>query len=297
MKNFYLKFVILSFILLFVLSSLISCSAGFSPENMDVNNEGSGYFEDTENEQKNSSENKFETDRKIIYTSSLKIETREYDKSITALVNLIDEYGGFIQDSRVENQTQTSGNYSLRRATYTVRIPSDKRLDFLAASGDVGTIVLNETKGEDVTDQFFDSQARLEAYETQEERLLELLSEATDLSEILDIEDRLTSVRYEIESLSGTLSKLSSLISLSTVNIEILEVRELSEPAPETFGEEIAKTFKSSINALVTTLRYATLAIVAIMPFLSVLAVFVVILILFIRRTNKRKKKKSSTDL
>ncbi len=302
MKINFLKIGIFSLLLLFILSTLISCSANYSQEENFNKDDGTGYFNDNEEEQSNNNENNsnesnFDPGRKFIYTSSLKIETKEYEKSITALESLIDEFGGFIQDSRVENQSQTSGYYSLRRATYTVRIPSEKRIEFLSASGDVGTIVLNQTKGDDVTDKFFDSQARLEAYKTQEERLLELLSEATNLAEILDIEDRLSSVRYEIESLSGTLSKLSALISLSTVNVEIMEVRELSEPDPETFGEEIAKTFNSSINALVTTLRYATLAIVALLPFLVVLSVFIIILVLVIKKGNRRKGKKKDEEV
>jgi len=286
-KNIFVLFLLL----VFVFSVLSGCSANYSPD--DKFEEGSGYFDDNDNERENSSENNFESERKIIYRSSLKIETKEYDKSITALENLINEFGGFIQDSRVETQTQTGRSYSLRRATYTLRIPAEKRLEFLTASGNVGTIILNETKGEDVTDKFFDSQARLEAYKTQETRLLELLSEASNLSEILEIEDRLSTVRYEIEYLTGTLSKLSALISLSTVNVEILEVRELSEPDPETFGEEIVKTFNSSIKALVTTLRYATLAIVALLPFFTVLLIFIAILILVIKKARRNKGKKN----
>jgi len=297
MKINFLKIGVFSLLVLFILTTLISCSANYSQNENANNDDGTGYFNDNEVERNKTNESNFDPGRKFIYTSSLKIETKEYQKSITALESLINDFGGFIQDSRVENQTQTSGYYSLRKATYTVRIPSEKRIEFLSASGDVGTIVLNQTKGDDVTDKFFDSQARLEAFKTQEERLLELLSKATNLAEILDIEDRLSKVRYEIESLSGTINKLSSLVSLSTVNIEIMEVRELSEPDPETFGEEIVKTFNSSINALLTTLRYATLAVVALLPFLTVLFIFIIIIILLLKKGRRRKGKKNDGEV
>lgn len=295
-----MKLIVFLLIAIFMFSVFAGCSANYSPQ--EEQKEGSGYFDRDDNEQNNSNErddsneNNFDPERKIIYTSSLKIETIEYENSISALENLIKEYNGFIQDSRVENQTQSGRSFSLRRATYTLRIPSDNRLDFLTASGDVGTIILNQTKGEDVTERFFDSQARLDAFKTQEERLLELLSEAANLSEILNIEDRLTKVRYEIESLSGTISKLSALISLSTVNVEIIEVRELTEPKAETFGEEIVKTFKSSISALTTTLRYATLVLVAILPFTAVLFIFIVVLIVIIKSCRKKRAKKIKTE-
>jgi hypothetical protein len=68
--------------------------------------------------------------------------------------------------------------------------------------GNIGTITLNTITGDDVTDQYFDAQSRLSALRVQETRLLvELLEEAASLEDILDIEDRLSEVRYEIERL------------------------------------------------------------------------------------------------
>lgn len=277
-----------------VLAALSGCSSDFyQGENDYVERDDSGYFDDSPDNDADNNRN-YAGDRKIIYTSSLKIETTEYDNSISSLERLVDEYEGFIQSSKVETRVQTGRSSSLRRATYTIRIPAERRLSFISSSGNVGKIVLNETRGDDVTDQFFDTQARLDSLEVQETRLIQLMEEASNLSDILDIEDRLSQVRYEIEYLTGTLSKLSALVSLSTVNVEITEVREITEPSPDTFWGEIQDTFRSSVFALVRTLRVIALGVVAIFPFIALIFVLVFILVLIIKKTRKSKIKKDN---
>lgn len=295
MRNIYKSGLAILTLLVFLAVILSGCSAEMPKDHVDeAGRERSGYFDDRQEEADTGNGNELPSvGRKIIYTTSLEIETVEYDKSIDALENLVKEYDGFIQSSRIERQSQTSRGFSLRRAYYTLRIPSESREDFIRASGDVGVIILNETEGDDVTDRFYDTQARIQTLEVQENRLVELLSEAENLSDILDIEDRLSHVRYEIESLTGILDKLSSLVDMSTVYVEIYEVKALTEPDPDSFLEQVVATFNSSIKALVTTLRYIALGIVAIAPFLVALAVFIILLVVIIKSCKKRRRKKN----
>jgi len=229
-------------------------------------------------------------DRKVIFTASLAIETTHYDNSIAVLEKMIEDFGGYIQNSSVETSTSYQNSTKLRNATYTIRIPSDKLKSFLSKSGDIGNIILNTTQGEDVTDQFFDTQAHIDALTIQETRLLELLKAATSLKDILDLEDRISKVRYEIEQLTGTLNKLSSLIDLSTVTVKITEVETISTPEPEGFWAQLSSTFSKSIEALVRTLRVLSLVLVAIFPFLVVFGIVFLAIFLVYRRATRKKR-------
>lgn len=230
--------------------------------------------------------------RKIIFTASMRIETLSYDDSISDFEKLVTDSLGFIQESRVETSTGINGSQSLRTATYTVRIPSDKLTQFRKAMGDIGTITLNTITGDDVTDQYFDTQTRLSSLKVQETRLLELLKEAAALKDILDIEDRLAEVRYEIESLTGTLAQLDSLVDMSTVTVEIYEVEALTEPTPENFYGQISSVFKKSVSALGETLRVLSLVVVAVLPFALVIGAVLAVVLILVAWSSRRSKAK-----
>jgi len=294
------RLTILVLILVLLFSFFIAgCSAiNLSPDenpsyaNND-NKEGSFGENDTTDAEKS---NANYDNRKIIYTSSIDIETTDYEKSIIALESLVEKYNGFMQSSRVETNTQANYSNKLRQAFFSIRIPSDMRKAFITDSGNVGKIIRSDTTGEDVTDTFFDTEARIAALTTQETRLVELLAEAENLKDILDIEDRLSTVRYQLDSLTGTLDKLSSLVDLSTVDIQIDEVESISPPSPNTFGEEIVAAFKNSTKALVATLKTLLIVITVILPFIVVAGIIALIIILIVKSITRRSSKKQKND-
>lgn len=238
------------------------------------------------------------TDRKVIFSAAIEIETVEYSKSISSLEKMIDDFDGYIQESNVETSTPYQSSSLLRTATYTIRIPADKFKSFLSETGDIGTIILNTSKGDDVTDTYFDTKAHIESLSIQEDRLLELLKKATLLKDILDLEDRLSQVRFEIEQLTGNLNELTSLIALSTVTIKINEVEVITEPQPEGFWAEVAATFSASVKALVNTLRGLSLVLVAVFPFFITIGIILLIVyIIFIFATRKTRKNKAGNTV
>ncbi len=291
-------------IIIFITSiSLFGCAANNSQLKDKVNTTSvnkdyeTGYGDNAGSESKGSNSSSTSTidaisGRKVIFTATLDIESTNYPNSISTLEKMISEHGGYIQDSNVETSTSFRSSTALRTATYTIRMPSIKLSAFLSKSGDIGNIVLNKTNGEDVTDQYFDTAARLQSLKIQEERLLALLKNANTLKDMLDIEDRLTQVRFEIEQLTGTLKQIDSRVELSTVTVTIIEVDTItiSEPKPIGFWSQVASTFKTSLKALVETLRVLTLVFVALLPFLVVIGIILLVVYFIYRRATKRKK-------
>ena len=235
------------------------------------------------------SDNAALTDRKVIFTASLEIETTNYAKSIQVLENMIVDYEGYIQSSHVETGTSYWSSSQLRTATYTIRVPADSLDDFINKSGDIGNVIVDDSDSDDVTDKFYDAKAHLEALTTQEDRLLELLKDAKNLTDIMALEDKLASVRYDIELLTGTLNELTSLIELSTVTIEISEVESITV-TPNGFWEQVRTTFDKSIKALVSTLRVLSLILIAIAPFILVFGLILLLIILIWRRATRKKR-------
>lgn len=138
-----------------------------------------------------------------------------------------------------------------------------------------------------------DTEIRLETLEIQAERLKELLKQAGDLEKLFKIEQELADVTYQIESLKGTLKKYDSLIDYSTIEINVEEAEVYVQPAKKvTFLDKIKKTFMDSVDGLINVLQGIVLVVVAMIPFLIIIAPVALVVAWIIIRTNRKKKEK-----
>ena len=136
---------------------------------------------------------------KIIYTASVSIETTEFDKAVTALENQVQKIGGFVESSNVTGDTQynADGTTSIvnRWAYYTVRIPCEQFEAFLHETEGFGNVISTSRDAQNVTSAYTDYEARLSSLNTQEERLLDMLSKSEDVETLIALEQRLSDVR------------------------------------------------------------------------------------------------------
>lgn len=226
--------------------------------------------------------------RKIIKSGDIALETKKYDESIKSFEALVNSYEGFIQNSNIQGSGYSS-KYNSRNATYTVRIPASKLDEFLTKIGEIGYVTNKQITGEDVTESYFDVESRLKSLKIEEERLLAIKAKANTLSELLELEKRLTEIRTQIEQLSGQLQKYDALVELSTIKVTISEVENLSSKPPENFLSKIGFVFSSSIAVLGEAVKFLILAITAILPFAVCIGIILFIVFLIIKFMKKRK--------
>ncbi len=183
--------------------------------------------------------------RKIIYSSSYDVETKEFDESVAALEVLCNKYGAYFESANV----YSSGG-SARHAHYMVRVPVENYKAFVGEADSVGVVVRSSQDNKDITESYFDTEARLESAKIREERVLEILKNSAMLDDVLALERELADIRYEIESYTGTLRKYDSLVSYATVSIDISEVKEYVAPKPVTvsFGERMSSSFEDGVE-------------------------------------------------
>ncbi|MFU0831990.1 MAG: DUF4349 domain-containing protein [Oscillospiraceae bacterium] len=225
--------------------------------------------------------------RKVIKRADLVLQTTQYNESSTKLESLVTSFGGYIESSSV--QGDIPGSDELRSAIYTVRVPSNRLEEFLNSAGNIGTVKNKSISGEDITQNYFDSETRLKTLRMEQDRLLELMEKAQEIEDIIAIEQRLTEVQNEIEQLLGQLKRWDSLISLSTVTVTIHEVRDIIPTKADGLGGQIASVFHVSLHTLTEVCRYLVLAVTAAIPFLAVAAVIVAV-ILYLRKIIRTRK-------
>ena len=232
--------------------------------------------------------------RKWIVTVNLTAETDDLDALRSALDEKIAALNGYVEDQSVYNGSIYDSGRRYRSANLTVRIPADSIDAFLQDVGGLANIVRQNKSIEDVTLSYVATESRLKALETEEARLLELLSQAENMTDLLEIEARLSEVRSELENYASQKRLYDNQIDYATIYIAIEEVQEYTpteEPSP---WERIRDGFKDNLEGVGEGLLDVLVWFIVSIPTLVVLAVVVLILVLIVRRIRRRRKAKKA---
>lgn len=226
---------------------------------------------------------------KLIYSADVTVETRDFDASTAALSALLERMGGFIESSSLSG---SSARGSSRYANYCLRIPSRYFQEVMGSLSELGNILYTNTYTDNITSQYYDTQARLTAYQTQEATLLSMLEKAENVDDLIAIEDKLTDVRYHIESIQSTLKNWDRQVSYSTVRLSLEEVREYTPEPDPGFGTRIATAFRDGWEGFVEFLQDFAVWFVGALPALILAALVIWGLVALIRGRKRRKARK-----
>jgi hypothetical protein len=170
---------------------------------------------------------------KIIYSGNVDIEVEDFDTAYTQVKSMVEGYDGYVSDSNV--YTTPAGK---KRGVITVRVPKEKFQKVIDGVSDLGTVKTLTTSAQDVTLEYTDLSSRLKNLKTQEDRLLELLDMAVNVSDLLTIEKELERIRENIEIIQGRLNYLDNKVGFSTLTI-VLHEPEPIETEPITFEADV----------------------------------------------------------
>lgn len=246
----------------------------------------------------NGLEAQVENGRKLIRTVSLSLETKEFDSVLTNLSTKTTELGGYIETSSVNGNSYS--HHSTRYASYVIRIPADKLNEFVEVVSELGNVTQKNESVEDVTLRYIDVESHKKALETEQERLLELLSKAENMEEILTIESKLSDIRYEIENYESQLKTMDNQIDYSTVSVYIDEVERVTDTGEKGFFEEIKERFGNSLYIVARGIRGLVIGILGSLPILivcgGVIAVVVIVVRKILKKRNVRKEDRTQNN-
>lgn len=221
-------------------------------------------------------------DRKVIKTADLDVEVEDIDGATTRIRELVDSLNGF-----VESATVTSYDTS-RQAEITARVPSAHFREVYDAVKALGKVNRDHIGGQDVTEEYIDLERRIANLQAQEKRVREMFNEAETVEDLLKIEQRLTEVRGQIESLQGRLHYLKDRVSFSTFTITLNEPGEAPIDEPE--GWKIGYHLRGAWMALVRAFRGLVYGVIWIAVAGAVVWIPLVIVIWLIRRWALRRR-------
>lgn len=274
-----------------MLLSLSACGAA-STDN--AGNMANDWNYDAENglvdEKPAAGESQLPENRKLIQRVWLRAETEDMDTLLEKVNDRIQELGGYVEAQEIYNGSAYSGT-RYRNAEITIRIPSEKLSSFVNEVSEVSNIVSSNQTTEDVTLSYVATESRIQALETEQTRLLELMAQAETMNDLLTIEQRLTDVRAELEQVKSTLRLYDNQVDYSTVYLTVSEVREYTVvDEPETVWERIGTGFLNSLKNIGEGFVELFVFLVVAFPYLVIIGVVLTVVILVLRHHKKKKK-------
>lgn len=169
----------------------------------------------------------------------------------------------------------------------TVRVPADQLQSFTDEISAMGKVVRQAENEQDVTQEHVDLKARLVNLQATEARLREFFGKAKNVTEMLAIEQELTRVRGDIESMQAQIAYLERQAAMSTVTIELAGPEQIVEPAGEDWG--FASALRQAVRGFVGTINVLIILVGTLAPILviGVLAFLAIRAILSRRRTRR----------
>jgi len=250
---------------------------------------------DEAGEQAESAQN---TNRKLIRTVSLDVETQEYESLIARIKDRVKALNGYVEESNEYNGSTYYSGQS-RNAYMTLRIPADRLDDFLSEVAEESNITRQSENVTDVTLSYVDMESHRNVLRAEEERLTEMLADTETIEEMIYIESRLSEVRYQIESMESQLRTYDNKVDYATVTINVTEVEVLTPVEPEqepTTWQRLSGGFMESLVNVGTGIRDFVVGVIIALPYLVVwgLIIFVIVLIIrkIIKSRNAKKQKK-----
>jgi hypothetical protein len=219
-------------------------------------------------------------DRQIVRTAYMSLRVTDVNGAVDSVVSTTAAQGGFVISEDV------SGQGDSLYATLTTQIPADKLEAYLESLKGLGTVDSVNVTSQDVTTQVVDLDARVAALQTSIARLDELLSQATNVTDLITIETERTARQAELDSLVAQRKALGEQVAMSTVTVTISALAGSTEWSPPGFvpGLQTGWSALVSLTSLLITIAGF------LVPFAVIIAVVVIPLVWWLVRRERRRK-------
>lgn len=228
--------------------------------------------------------------QKLVRKLRIEAETEDLDALLSQIDQRVSELGGYCENREVYNGSPSSTR-RYRRATLIIRIPAEQLDQFSQHVSGVSNVTSSSETADDITLTYIATESRVKALQTEHDRLLELLAKAENMTDLLEIESRLTKVRTELEQIASQLKLYDNMVNYGTVTLNLNEVREYTVvEEPETVWERIGAGFMESLEGVGIFFRELFVFVIVALPYLVLIGIAVTLLVIIIKKRKKNKK-------
>lgn len=197
----------------------------------------------------------------LIRTAELHLRVQDVPAALASARSVAEGAGGYVGTESTRRDSRGD-----ERSTVVVRVPQERYDAVLDALGEGGQVVSRRTGAEDVTEEVVDVESRLKSQRASVARVRELMDRAEKLSDVVSLEGELSSRQMELEALLAQRSSLKDRTSMATVTLQLTERTARTESAGDD-GPAFTDALSGGWSAFVSTLRWLTVALGAVLPF------------------------------
>lgn len=230
--------------------------------------------------------------RLIIRTGDISVVVTDTDDALARIAAMAETNGGWVVNSYV-----FQANENAKSGTITIRVPAEgfqSALDAISAlSIEVQSL---STSGQDVTEEYVDLDARLGNLEATADRVRGFMNETENVEEALAVNQELSRLEGEIESIKGRMKYLSESAAFSTITAN-LTPDILAQPV-KIGGWQPGGVAKQALEALISGLQtIANILIwlaIYVLPIALLIGIPVYLIVRYVR--NRRRAKRAPAE-
>jgi DNA repair ATPase RecN len=239
--------------------------------------------------------NQANTAQKLIKQVSLEMESTDFESDINSIKNQVITADGYIESLSLTGNSVTD-NDAARDADMVIRIPESKLDEFLNEAETIGNISYKNEEITDITLQYVDVEEHLESLRQEQDRLSILMDKADDIEDILQIEARLSEIRYQVESYASQLKVYENQVNYATIDLSITEVKTYTTQARDGFLTRISNGLKHNFDFISHFIIDMVVLLVSSIPTIIVFGLLIIIGQRLIRHIGQKGKKKNKSE-
>ena len=221
-------------------------------------------------------------DKKIIKTAHVTLELKDYNAYNSGIHARLKGYGAYVaQEQQSETDAQIANEI-------TIKVPVDRFDDLMNTLGGDGIKVLEKNiSTEDVTGEVVDTKSRIEAKKQVRTRYLELLKQAKNMEELLQVQNEVNAIQEDIESATGRVNYLIHSSAYSTINLKYYQYLNglTSKDVEPGFFSKLNEAFQNGASVITNLVLF----FISIWP----LVIAAVIMVVYVRQLKLKKAVKS----
>lgn len=201
-------------------------------------------------------------DRMIVSEAKLSVRSAHPETEADSIGRYVSDVGGYVVNREADRSDSTSTNVQM-----TIRVPAAKFEPALAELRRHGTVLTESATGQDVTEEFTDTEAQLKSKRRLEERLLHIVDGSGSVKDMLEVENELTRVRTDIERLEGHSRLLSNQVAFATIHATFVSPAQPVVSDGESVASRFANAFRTSGSLFIQVTAGLIVAVGAVAPF------------------------------
>jgi Na+-transporting methylmalonyl-CoA/oxaloacetate decarboxylase gamma subunit len=233
-----------------------------------------------------------DTNRKITFSASFILDTKKYDADYAKINQLVGDAGGYIASEETRAYPYEDELTAGRSSHFSVRIPVKGYDSFLTKLEKVGQVANKNKSSEDLTSEYFDTEARIEMLELRKERLTGYIKSATKAADIVAFERELSDVLLQLDDYEGNKRRLDQLVDYASVDVTLNELI-----TPETIGKDgeplgsrASDAFSLSMTGVGAFLQNAAVFFAGAAPVLALIAILLIIIWVIVRLVRRARE-------